>query len=217
MILLDKFVKLFFLGNLHSQIQKGLVINQILEKVGHLLEMAQWMEFPIEKKNLNFSGDPPDSLKRPLRWDWEWMEDGSGPVVFKEMSIEGISIPKYDNTFCTGCSIYMNPLLVMLASMWRRGKKSAGFEFLTGRVTQSHGGYDKTFLLGQCMIKANRSNPSIRISIPIRGCPPAMGNLIKALKDNGVEIDPEYYLRYRKHLMERYKSKPPFDPKDLFK
>jgi hypothetical protein len=25
------------------------------------------------------------------------------------------------------------------------------------------------------------------------------------------------YLRYRKHLMERYKSKPPFDPKDLFK
>lgn len=42
----------------------------------------------------------------------------------------------------------MNPLLVMLALMWRRRKKSNGFEFLTGKAMQSQAGHDKTFLLG---------------------------------------------------------------------
>jgi hypothetical protein len=149
------------------------------------------MEFPMGEADLNFLGDPPEGFKKTLRWDWEWLEDGSGPVVFKEMGIEGISIPKYDNTFCTGCSIYMNPLLIMLASMWRRGKKSAGFEFLTGQVMQSQGGYDKTFLLGQCMIKANRSNPKIHYAIPIPGFPSTMEDLVNTLRENGVEIDIE--------------------------
>ena len=83
--LLDKFVKLFFFGNLHSQIQKGLVINQIPEKVGHLREMAKWMEFPMVEGDLNFLGDPPNYFRKPLKWDWEWLEDGSGPVAFKEL------------------------------------------------------------------------------------------------------------------------------------
>ena len=81
---------------------------------------------------------------------------------------------------------------------------------------QSHGGYSKTFLLGQCMIKANRSNPKIRNAIPISGSPPAMEDWVNALRENGVEIDSVDYLRYRKHLMERYQSNPQFDPKDFF-
>ena len=81
---------------------------------------------------------------------------------------------------------------------------------------QSQGGYDKTFLLGRCMIEANRSNPKIRRAIPIPGCPPAFEDLVKALMDNGVEVDGEDYLRYSRHLMERYRSKPQFDPADFF-
>jgi len=131
--LFDKFVKLFF-GNLHSQIQKGLVINQIPEKVGHLHEMAQLMEFPMKEAALNFLGDSPDGFRKTIQWDWGWMEDASGPSVFKDLGIYGMNISKYDNTFCTGCSVYMNPLLVMLASMWKKGKKSTGFEFLTGKA-----------------------------------------------------------------------------------
>ena len=186
------------------------------EKVGHLREMAAWMEFPMGETNLNFLGDPPDDFRKALKWDWEWMENGRGPVVFEELGIDGINIPKYDNTFCTGCSTHTNPLLVMLVSMWRRGKRSAGFEFLTGKVMQSQGGYDKTFLLGQCMVKGNRSNPNIRHAVSIPGCPPSVEEMARLLKENGVEVDIEDYHRYRKHLVERFKSKPQFDPGDFF-
>ncbi len=186
------------------------------EEVGHLREMAQWMEFPMGEADLNFLGDPLHDFRKSLQWDWPWLGDGSGPLVFKEMGIEGMSIPKYDNTLCSGCSSYMNPLLVMLVSMWKKGKKSAGFEFLTGKVMQSQGGYEKTFLLGQCVIKANRSNPKIRHAVPIPGCPPTVEDLVNVLKENGVEIDMEDYLRYRKYLMEKYTSNPQFDLKDFF-
>jgi len=54
---------------------------------------------------------------------------------------------------------------------------------------QSQGGYDKNFLLGQCIIKANRYNSKIRHAIPIPGCPPAMEDLVKALRENGIEVD----------------------------
>ena len=186
------------------------------EKVGHLREMAQRMEFPMKEEDINFFGDSLGGIKKTLRWDWEWMEDGSGPVAFGEMGIYGINIPKYDHTFCTGCSVYMNPLLVMLSSMWKKDKKSTGFEFLTGKTMQSQGGYDKTFLLGQCMIKANRSNPKIRSAVPIPGCPPTLEDLVKIFRENGVEIDMEDYHRYRKYLVERYQRKPEFDPEDFF-
>ncbi|MCJ7747543.1 MAG: hypothetical protein MUP27_07345 [Desulfobacterales bacterium] len=43
-----------------------------------------------------------------------------------------------------------------------------------------------------------------------------MEDPVKILRENGVEIDMEDYLRYRKHLVERYKTKPQFDPKDFF-
>lgn len=81
---------------------------------------------------------------------------------------------------------------------------------------ESQGGYDKTFLLGQCIIKANRSNPKIRHGVPIPGCPPDFEDMVNALRENGVEIDREDYLRYRKYLVERYQSDPQFDPKDFF-
>jgi coenzyme F420-reducing hydrogenase gamma subunit len=102
----------------------------------------------------------------------------------------------------------------MLTSI--RKKRRKGFEFLTGKAMQSQGGYEKTFLLGQCMIKANRSNPKIRHAIPIPGCPPTMEDLVKILKENGVEIDMEDYHRYRKHLFKKFKSKSQFNPKDFF-
>lgn len=41
----------------------------------------------------------------------------------------------------------LNYLLVMLSSIGKRGKRPASFEFLTGKMMQSQGGYDRTFLL----------------------------------------------------------------------
>lgn len=62
----------------------------------------------------------------------------------------------------------------------------------------------------------NRSNPKIHHAVPISGCPPTLEDMVNVLRENGVEIDIEDYHRYRKHLMERYESKPQFDPKDFF-
>lgn len=184
--------------------------------VGHLRETARWMGFPLTENDLHFQGDPHQGFKKPLRWDWEWMEDETGPLAFKEMGLKGVRIPKYDHTLCTGCSTYLNPLLVMISAMCRKGKKPIGFEFLTGKMMQSRGGYEKTFLLGQCIIKANRDNPEVRQAIPIPGCPPTLEEMATLLKDNGLEIDLEDYLGYRKYLLKKYESNPQFDPKDFF-
>lgn len=69
---------------------------------------------------------------------------------------------------------------------------------------------------GQCMIKANRSNPKIRQAIPIPGCPPTLEEMATLLKDNGLEIDLGDYLGYQKYLLKKYESNPQFDPKDFF-
>ena len=110
----------------------------------------------------------------------------------------------------------MNPLILMVAPCREKGKEIITFEFLTWKLIQSEDCYIKTFPLGQCMIKANRSNPKIRSAIPIPGCPPTLEDLVKILRENGIEIDMEDYHSYRKHLAERYKTKPQFDPKDFF-
>lgn len=184
--------------------------------VGHLSELARGMNLNTDQGSLNLVGESLDQLRKPLRWDWEWSEDGSRPAFFKDLGVDDVKIPKYDNTFCTGCSLYMNPLLVMLTSMWKKGKKSKGFEFLTGKAMQSEGGTERTFLLGRCMIEVNRNNPRIRQAVPIPGCPPSLNDLVKAFQENGVGIDLSDYVRFRAHLMERYQSKPQFDPGDFF-
>jgi len=81
---------------------------------------------------------------------------------------------------------------------------------------QSQGGYERTFLLGQCMVKGNRSNSKIRLSIPIAGRPLSLEDMVNILRENGVEVDMEDHLGYRKHLVERYQSNPQFDLKDFF-
>jgi len=43
-----------------------------------------------------------------------------------------------------------------------------------------------------------------------------MEDLVKILRENGVEISIDDYIGYRKHLIERYQSNPQFDPKDFF-
>jgi len=53
----------------------------------------------------------------------------------------------------------------------------------------------------------------INHAVPIPGCPPTLEDMVNVLRDNGVEIDMEDYLRYRSYLMKRYKSTPEFDPK----
>ena len=85
--------------------------------VPHLKAYADRHGRTLELNHYDLKGDSIASLRRPLRWDSTWREDNTGPRAWDTLGMHGISLPKYDKTFCTGCSGLYGPVLacVMLA------------------------------------------------------------------------------------------------------
>lgn len=156
-----------------------------------------------------------EAEKRKFEWDWPWREDNTGPMGFEKIGLKGISVPKYDSTMCTGCSFIYSPLLVLLLSAAEAGPYP-GYEILTGKKAYSQGGYEKTFLVGNCMIGKNKKNPNIQREVPIPGCPPRLEEIVKILKENGIRVRMEFYENYRQRLLDRYKGRAGFDEGDFY-
>jgi len=66
--------------------------------------------------------------------------------------------------------------------------------------------------MGNCIIKANRNNPTIKESVEVKGCPPDFDDVVKALKICGLEVNEMAYLGYMKQQSEKYNGKEGFDP-----
>ncbi len=156
-----------------------------------------------------------ETFIRPFKWDFNWREDNTGPKSWDKLGISGISVPKYDQTICTGCSSMYNPLLMLIRSAYK-GKPFDGIEVLTGKKMTPSPGFNKTVLFGNCMIKKNRQNPNIRKLVCIKGCPVTMEELIKKLREMGLDIDVGFYAKFRKSLAKRYDQNPDFDPSHYF-
>jgi len=87
-------------------------------------------------------------------------------------------------------------------------------EILTGKKMKPTPGMKKTILLGQCMYNANKDNPDIQEMIPVKGCPPDPQDVVKALLQAGIEVNPvlfEQSNRMPGFFMSRYQDKPEFD------
>jgi hypothetical protein len=126
------------------------------------------------------------------------------------MGIQGISIPKYDKTLCTGCSGLYSPVLVMVMSA-HQGVPFNEIEILTGKAMKPSGKARSTVLLGNCMIKANRKDTSIREAVFVKGCPPTMDSIQEAMERCGIHPNMDFYKKHRRSLMERYEGKEGFD------
>jgi len=139
----------------------------------------------------------------PLKWDWGWTKDNTGPSIFEKFGVTGMAVPKYDETLCSGCSPFANMVNILVLSAFK-GEPLPKVEILNGKKMQARPGYDKTVLIGNCIIKANKENTNIRKAIKVMGCPPNPDNVIAALKESGIDINEGTYWAYLKQQAEKY-------------
>ncbi len=181
-------------------------------EIGHLAGHARRHDLPLDVAAVEIAGERLSDHAMQLKWDWGWLEDNSGPTAFGRMGLQGIYYPKYDDTLCSGCSFLNNMLLILLLGSYT-GEPFDNVEFLSGKVARSKGGYKKTFLFGNCIIRANRDNPAINEAVPIKGCPPRTEDIVRILNEHGIKADFDSYVQYRTSLAARYEGKPQFDEK----
>jgi hypothetical protein len=129
------------------------------------------------------------------------------------MGIKGISYPKYDLSMCTYCSGVNGLVLSAIRSAWK-GQPWNEVEILTGKAMKPTPGMKKTILLGKCMYQANKNHPDIQEMIPVKGCPPKLSDIVKALHQAGIEVDPGLFESMDLlpgFFMSKYEGKPEFD------
>jgi len=100
--------------------------------VEHIAIYAKRNRRSLDLDSLSLKGLHPNEFKRILKWDYTWREDNTGPGNWDKLGVSGISIPKYDQTICTGCSSMYNPLLMLITSAYK-GKPFDEIEVLTGK------------------------------------------------------------------------------------
>jgi hypothetical protein len=87
-------------------------------------------------------------------------------------------------------------------------------EVLSGKIMKPAPGKKKTVLLGKCMYQAHKDNPDIQEMIPIKGCPPKPGSILKALQQAGIDVDPaiiENMDTVKAKFIKKYEGKPEFE------
>lgn len=92
----------------------------------------------------------------------------------------------------------------ILVSSAFKGKPLPKVEILNGKKMQARPGYDKTMLLGNCIIQANATNFSVKENIKVNGCPPKYKDVIAALKGAGLEINEKAYFDYLDQQSRKY-------------
>jgi len=169
----------------------------------HFVEYGKRHNKSLNLGDYNVRGEAPADHVKPLKWDWGWTKDNTGPSVFEKFGVTGIAVPKYDETLCSGCSPFANMVNILVLSAFK-GQPLPRVEILNGKKMQARPGYDKTVLLGNCIIKANRKNINIRKSIKVTGCPPNPTDVIAALRDAELDINETVYWDYLRQQGEKY-------------
>jgi uncharacterized protein (DUF362 family) len=179
------------------------------EDISHIKEYAQRTNHSIDLKDYAIRGESLDKNITPLKWDWAWTKENTGPGIFEKMGIKGLAIQKYDETLCSGCSPISNMTNIFILSAFK-GEPLPSVEIINGKRTQARPGYDKTLLLGNCIIKANETNKNIKEAIKVKGCPPSEQDLVNVLKSLGLKVKDSAYQEYIEGQAKKYDGKPEF-------
>ncbi len=182
------------------------------EKIPHIRHACENHHRPLDLSDVEIIGEDINLHRREYQYDFEYTEDGTMPLPFKKMGIEGISYPKYDLTLCTYCSGLNGAILSAIAMAWK-GKKWDDIEVLTGKIKEPTG-KKITILIGQCMYKKHKDNPRIANPIFVKGCPPSPSEINRALQQAGIDVDPSILENFESLpglLMKRYEGKKEFD------
>ncbi len=182
------------------------------EKIAHFRHYAERRNQSLKLSDYDIQGEDPVAHTKPLKWDWAWTEDNTGPGIFQKMGITGPALPKYDDTLCSGCSPIANMVSILVLSAFK-GKPLPGVEVLNGKKMQGRPGYDKTVLLGDCIIRANKKNTDICHAVPVKGCPPSPEQVADALVSAGLDVNLSAYRDYMKGQSFKYNGKDGYDPR----
>jgi len=182
-------------------------------KVPHLVQAAKDRERPVDISDIEIRGESIESLAKPHDWDFIYKKNDTLPLSYARAGIGGLSYPKYDETMCTFCSFYNGVILVAIKEAWK-GEDFDDIEILTGKEIEPTPGMNKTILLGQCQYNKNKDNPNINECIPIKGCPPDVEEIKKALKQAGIKVPSYIFKNIDKApliFLNKYKGKPEFE------
>ncbi|MFO7785778.1 MAG: DUF362 domain-containing protein [Thermodesulfobacteriota bacterium] len=179
-------------------------------KVPHIRLCAEKQGRSPYMEESSLTGDAVATVRRPLKWDNTWRADDTGPRAWDRLGIQGVRFPKYDSTLCTGCSGLYSPMLVAVMAAYK-GQPFDEIEILTGKAAEPSGRANRTLLVGNCMIKANRRSPAIREAVLAAGCPPRLDALMDAMKSCGIEAGEKALMSFLQGLAGRYEGKDEFD------
>jgi Ni,Fe-hydrogenase III small subunit len=169
----------------------------------HFVEYAKRHDKSLNLKDYAIRGETLEDHIKPLKWDWGWAKDNTGPSIFEKFGVTGVALPKYDETLCSGCTPLANMVNILVLSAFT-GQPLPKVEILNGKKMQARPGYDNTVLIGDCIIKANKENAHIRKAMRVTGCPPDTREVIDALKEAELHIDELAYWGYLKQQGEKY-------------
>lgn len=179
-------------------------------EVPYLKYFADYHRKSLDLAEITVKGEEIAKYRSFVDYDWEWTPEDTGPVGMAKRGITGLTVRKYDNTLCTGCSSLYNPMLIMFMSAFR-SEPFPGVEVVSGKKQQASPGFAKTVLFGKCACELNKDNPHIQKAIFIKGCPPDLKKFEKAMQEEGIPCSYENYVKYRYYIFNRYKDKMEFD------
>jgi len=173
------------------------------QDIVHFVEYAKRHGKSLDLKDYAIGGDALENHLTPLKWDWGWTKENTGPSIFEKLGLTGVALRKYDETLCSGCTPLANMVNILVLSAFA-GHPLPKVEILNGKKMQARPGYDNTILIGNCIIKANEENAHIGKAIKVTGCPPDTKDVIDALKEAELHIDELAYWGYLKQQGEKY-------------
>lgn len=184
--------------------------------IPHLACAAARRLRPADGADIEILGESVEKLARRHEFDFVYTEDQEEvlPLPFAQLGMKGLSYRKYDLSMCTYCSGINGVVLSAIRYAWK-GQPFDKVEVLTGKSMQPTPGMKKTILLGQCIYKANKDHPAIQEMIAVKGCPPKPEEIVSALHQAGIPVDPKIFENIDLlpgFFLSRYEGKPEFDP-----
>ena len=189
------------------------VLGYAPSDIPHLVHAARNRGRPLDLSDIRVAGEPIENVAAYHKYSFPYSPDGTLPAPMARMGIQGLSYRKYDLTLCTYCSFINGAVLTAIAKAWK-GVPWDDVEILTGKTMEPTPGKKRTVLLGRCMYLANKDNPDIQEMIPVKGCPPRPKDIVNALQQAGIEVDPAFFEnleRLPESFMRRYRNRPEFD------
>lgn len=183
--------------------------------VPYLVHAARNRKRPLDLSDIEIAGERIETVASFHKYDFPYVvdEERSLPEPLANQGIKGIFYRKFDLSMCTYCSGINGLLLSAIRFAWS-GEPWDHIEVLNGKMMRPTPGMKKTILIGKCMYQAHKKNPDIKEMIAVKGCPPNLDEIVQALHQAGINVNPALFENYDKapgFYLNRYKDDPEFD------